>query len=72
MLTDGVGSCHMVLPAQESSEFPETRISPALILAQRIVDLFDQAEATPHEQQSALDVAGTIVLDRLLYGSSSQ
>lgn len=49
----------------QHSEMPETQVSTALILAQRVMDLFDQAGATPQEQDTALSLAKTLVLDRL-------
>lgn len=33
------------------------------MLAQRIIDLFDQAEASPRERDTALDLAKTLVSD---------
>ena len=45
--------------------YPETRVSPALMLAQRIIDLFDQAGATDKERRTALDLARRITMDSL-------
>jgi len=49
----------------KNEQFPNTRIATPLLLAQRIMDLFDASEATPQEQDTALDIAKTLVLDRL-------
>lgn len=54
---------------KEGPEFPETRIPNSMILAMRIMDMFDAAGATERERQSAIDIAGTLVLDDLLYSN---
>lgn len=51
-------------------EFPETRIPTAMILAQRVIDLFDEAGATDRERRLALNIAKNIVLDASLNESS--
>jgi hypothetical protein len=54
---------------KDEPEFPETRIPTAMILAMRIVDMFETAGATLRERQSAIDIAGTLVLDAVLSSS---
>jgi hypothetical protein len=44
---------------KDEPEFPETRIPTAMILAMRIMDLFEAEGATTRERQSAIDIAGT-------------
>ncbi len=51
------------------SDFPETRIPTAMILAQRIIDMFEAAEATDRERRVALNIAKTLVLDASLYSN---
>lgn len=51
---------------KEEPEIQETRIPTAMILAMRIVDMFEAAGATLRERQSAIDIAGTLVLDAVL------
>jgi hypothetical protein len=51
---------------KDEPEFPETRIPNAMILAMRIMDMFEEAGATTRERQSAIDIAGTLVVDDFL------
>ena len=51
---------------KDEPEFPETRIPTAMILAMRIMDLFEAEGATTRERQSAIDIAGTLVVDDFL------
>jgi len=53
-----------MMATADRPEFPETRIAPALMLAQRVIDLFDQSGASIREQETALELAKTLVSDR--------
>jgi hypothetical protein len=43
-----------------------------MMLAQRVLDLFDQCGATPREQNAALDIAKTVVLEHLYPASGDR
>jgi len=52
--------------------FPETRIPAAMILAQRIIDMFEAAKATDRERRLALNIAKDITLDASLANEISE
>jgi hypothetical protein len=57
------------MPEDKELQFPETRIPTAMILAQRIIDLFEEAEATDRERRLALNIARSIVVDEAINSS---
>ena len=46
-------------------------LNVSMILAEQVLDLFEQSGTTPKEQNTALDIVRTIVLDRV-YGLSGE
>jgi len=61
-----------MLNDEKELKFPETRIPSAMILAQRIIDMFEAAKATDRERRLALNIAKDITLDASLANEISE
>lgn len=60
---------HMTHAMVESDR--DRPVNVSMILAEQVLDLFEQSGTTPKEQNTALDIVRTIVLDRLYDPSAS-